>query len=83
MDSLNGTDAQKQAGMGEDSAASSRSLQRAVWIRLHPNEWRSGEAIWIVDAVGERKAVQRCIEGLTKTAFHGKQLKMLQSPRIG
>ena len=47
-------------------------------IRLHPNEWRSGEVIWIVDAVGEPKAVQQCIDGLAKTAFEGKQFKMLK-----
>ena len=46
-------------------------------IRLHPNEWQSGDVIWIVDAVGERKAVQQCIEALTKTAFQGKPVKML------
>ncbi len=46
-------------------------------IRLHPNEWQSGDVIWIVDAVGEQKAVQQCIEGLAKSAFQGKQFKML------
>ena len=43
-------------------------------IRLHPNEWQSGDVIWIVDAVGEQKAVQQCIEALTKTAFQGKRV---------
>ena len=48
-------------------------------IRLHPNEWQSGDVIWIVDAVGEPKAVQQCIEALTKTAFQGKRVKMLST----
>jgi hemolysin-activating ACP:hemolysin acyltransferase len=48
-------------------------------IRLHPNEWQSGEAIWIVDAVGESKAVQQCIEALAKTAFQGNEFKMLSA----
>jgi hemolysin-activating ACP:hemolysin acyltransferase len=48
-------------------------------IRLHPNEWRSGEVIWIVDAVGEPKAVEQCIDGLAKTAFQGNKFKMLSS----
>ncbi len=48
-------------------------------IRLHPNEWRSGDAIWIIDAVGEPKAVQQCIEALTKTALQGKHVKMLST----
>jgi len=46
-------------------------------IRLHPNEWQSGDMFWIVDAVGERNAVQQCIEALRKTAFQGKQFKIL------
>jgi hemolysin-activating ACP:hemolysin acyltransferase len=46
-------------------------------IRLHPNEWRSGEVIWIVDAVGEPKALQHCVEGLAKTAFGGQPFKRL------
>ncbi len=48
-------------------------------IRLHPNEWQSGDVFWIVDAVGERNAVQQCIEALTKTTFQGKQFKMLSA----
>ncbi len=48
-------------------------------IRLHPNEWQSGEAIWIIDAVGEPKAVQQCLEMLRKTAFQGKRFKMLKA----
>ncbi len=48
-------------------------------IRLDPNEWRSGNAIWIVDAVGEPKAVQQCIDALKKTAFQGKTFKILQA----
>jgi hemolysin-activating ACP:hemolysin acyltransferase len=47
-------------------------------IRLHPNEWQSGDIIWIVDAVGDPKAVQQGIEALAKTAFQGKQFKMLK-----
>jgi hemolysin-activating ACP:hemolysin acyltransferase len=46
-------------------------------IRLHPNEWRSGDVIWIVDAAGEPKAIQQCFETLAKTVFQGKQFKML------
>lgn len=47
-------------------------------IRLHPNEWQSGEVFWIVDAVGEPKAVQQCLETLTKTVFLGKQCRVLK-----
>ncbi len=47
-------------------------------IRLHPNEWRSGDVIWIVDAVGEPKAMQQCVDALAKTAFEGREFKMLK-----
>ena len=44
-------------------------------IRLHPNEWQSGDVFWIVDAVGEPKAVQQCIEALNNSALQGKSFK--------
>ena len=50
-------------------------------IRLHPNEWQSGDVIWIVDAVGEPHAVKGILEQLGKTAFAGKQVRMLISPQ--
>jgi len=48
-------------------------------IRLHPNEWQSGDVFWIIDAVGERNSVQQCIEALIKTAFQGRQIKMISN----
>ena len=48
-------------------------------IRLHPNEWQSGDVIWIIDAVGEPKAVQQCVDALAKMAFQGKQVRSLRS----
>ncbi len=44
-------------------------------------EWQSGDVIWIVDAVGEPKALQQCIEALTKSAFQGKEFKILRIER--
>jgi hemolysin-activating ACP:hemolysin acyltransferase len=46
-------------------------------LRLHPNEWQSGDVFWIIGAAGEPKAVQQCIDMLAKTAFEGTQFKML------
>jgi cytolysin-activating lysine-acyltransferase len=48
-------------------------------IRLKPNEWQSGDVIWIVDAVGDPKAVQQGIEALGRSAFQGKPYKMLSA----
>ncbi len=50
-------------------------------IRLNPNEWRSGESLWIVDAAGDARVVKGLIETLSKTAFEGKPFKMLTAPR--
>ena len=47
-------------------------------LRLQPNEWQSGEVHWIVDAVGEPKAVQECIDALTKRKFQGRQVNRLK-----
>ncbi len=47
-------------------------------IRLHPNEWQSGEVFWIIDAAGEQKAVQNCIQVLANSAFKGREFKMLR-----
>ena len=48
-------------------------------IRLHPNDWQSGDVFWIVDAVGDTKAVRTIIAKLGKEVFAGKPVKM----RIG
>ena len=63
------------AGFGGDRRAAFAAPRYP--IRLHPNEWQSGDVFWIVDAVGEHNAVQQCIEALAKTAFQGKPFKML------
>lgn len=47
-------------------------------IRLHPGEWQSGDVFWIVDAAGEQKAVQNCIQVLVNSAFNGREFKMLR-----
>lgn len=46
-------------------------------IRLHPTEWQSGDHFWIVDAVGEKAAVNQAIAKLAKAVFAGKPFKAL------
>ena len=46
-------------------------------IRLHPNEWKSGETVWIIDTVGDQRAIQGMMEQLLKSAFRGKKVKIL------
>lgn len=47
-------------------------------LRLQPNEWRSGDVFWIVDAVGHPGVVRKLIGELARNAFGGKQVKILQ-----
>ncbi len=48
-------------------------------IRFQPNDWRSGESLWIIDAAGDARVVKGLIETLSKTAFDGKPFKMLSA----
>ncbi len=50
-------------------------------IRLHPNEWQSGDVFWIIDTIGELRAVQQCVETLKKTACQGRAAKILSARR--
>lgn len=43
---------------------------------LSPKEWRSGDVPWIVDAIGERRAVGRLLHQLIDTVFKDKHPKM-------
>lgn len=45
-------------------------------LRLKPNEWRSGDIPWIVQAIGDRRVLAGLIQQLTKTAFKDRQPKM-------
>ncbi len=47
-------------------------------MRLQPNEWRSGDIFWIVDAVGDPNMVRNLIGELARSAFGGKQFRMLK-----
>lgn len=46
-------------------------------MRLEPNDWASGGKIWLVDMVGEARALEHLVDTLAKTAFAGKTFKML------
>ena len=45
-------------------------------VRLRPDEWQSGEIRWIIDIVGEQKAIQILVEKLRES------LKPHQSMKI-
>lgn len=44
-------------------------------LRLRPDEWRSGEALWLVDVVGDGRVVQQFVAQLAGTTFKGRSVK--------
>src|SRR5215470_16797533 len=47
-----------------------------VPIRLRPDEWRSGDILWLVDAVGDPRAVPQVLKQLLETSFKGREAKV-------
>jgi hemolysin-activating ACP:hemolysin acyltransferase len=48
----------------------------AAPIRLRPDEWRSGDILWLVDAVGDARVVPQLLKPLSETVFKGRQVKV-------
>ena len=48
-----------------------------VPIRLRPDEWRSGDILWLIDAVGDPRVVPQLVKQLVETKFKGREAKML------
>ena len=45
-------------------------------IRLRPDEWRSGDILWLVDAVGDGRIVPQFLKQLAETVLKGKDVKV-------
>jgi hemolysin-activating ACP:hemolysin acyltransferase len=45
-------------------------------IKLAPTEWKSGEIVWVVDAVGDQRIITHMLRGLAKSTWYGKPVKM-------
>jgi hemolysin-activating ACP:hemolysin acyltransferase len=52
----------------------SENLQ--VPIRLRPDEWKSGDILWLVDAVGDPRIVPQLLKQLLETSFKGREAKV-------
>jgi hemolysin-activating ACP:hemolysin acyltransferase len=55
----------------------------SVSFRLKPEEWKSGDILWLVHAAGETRFVKHVIEQLTKTTLKGRQVKVLGRDKDG
>ena len=47
-----------------------------VPIRLRPDEWKSGDILWLVDAVGDSRIVPQLLKQLLETSFKGCETKV-------
>ena len=45
-------------------------------ISLRPDEWRFGDVLWLVDAVGEANAIPHLLRQVQETVFHARDVKM-------
>ena len=45
-------------------------------IRLRPDEWQSGDVLWLIDAVGDPRVVPQLLKQLVETTFKGRELKV-------
>jgi len=52
----------------------SESLDKQV--RLRPNQWASGDKVWLMAVAGDQRAVPKFLEQLAKTEFKGQDVKM-------
>jgi cytolysin-activating lysine-acyltransferase len=52
-------------------------------FRLKPEEWKSGDILWLVHAAGETRFVKHVVEQLTKTTLKGRQVKVLGRDKDG
>jgi hemolysin-activating ACP:hemolysin acyltransferase len=46
-------------------------------IRLRPDEWKSGDILWLIEAVGDPRVLARLLKQLSERAFGGKDIKVL------
>jgi hemolysin-activating ACP:hemolysin acyltransferase len=46
-------------------------------FQLKPEEWKSGDILWLVHAAGETRFVRHVVDELTKTTLKGRQVKVL------
>src|SRR5689334_2451373 len=45
-------------------------------IRLRPDEWRSGDILWLIDAVGDRRVVPGLLKQLADNTLKGREIKV-------
>jgi cytolysin-activating lysine-acyltransferase len=44
-------------------------------VRLRPDEWRSGDQIWLIDAAGDPRVLNGLMQRLGETSLKGRKIK--------
>lgn len=52
-------------------------------IRLKPNEWRSGDILWVIDAIGDARAVTAVLKRLRENEWQGRAVKIRTRTKEG
>ena len=60
-------------GLGDVDKRLSEQLDEP--IRLTPEEWRSGDILWLVDAIGDDRAIAGLVQDLRTKEWKGKPVK--------
>ena len=45
-------------------------------LKLRPDEWKSGEILWLIDAIGPQQVLTGMVDNLQKNVFKGRPLKV-------
>ena len=52
-------------------------------MRLRPSEWRSGDILWLIEAVGDPRIVPQFLKQLSETKFKGREVKVRSRAQDG
>jgi hemolysin-activating ACP:hemolysin acyltransferase len=54
------------------------SREAAAPLRLRPDEWRSGEILWLIDLIGTQDNCAQLLQQLQRDPFNGRDVKIRQ-----
>jgi hemolysin-activating ACP:hemolysin acyltransferase len=52
-------------------------------MRLRPSEWRSGDILWLIEAVDDPRIVPQFLKQLSETKFKGREVKVRSRAQDG
>ncbi|KZD21172.1 toxin-activating lysine-acyltransferase [Tardiphaga robiniae] len=58
------------------SEVDKRLMESEEVLQMKPEEWKSGDILWILHTAGETRFVRQVVDELTKTTLKGRQVKV-------